>query len=150
MAGRSMLLSSSYLLKLGEFIGEEFKYRCNYVSELTIVSITKLTDFGKDDLIVKAKTLYQKLCIAEKEKLLGHYSEQTSNTRKQLQSKHPEEVENLVERISKQILCKNNEIIEFEIRSLLSKKDKKPIVILQPNFMGAGLDVRALWEKIKN
>ena len=52
--------------------------------------------------------------------------------------------------ISTQILNKNNKIIEFEFRALMSKKDKKPIIILQPNFMGAGLDVRTLWEKIKN
>lgn len=62
----------------------------------------------------------------------------------------PEQIEALMERIFDHVLNKNNTVIEFEFRAVITRKNKKQIIMLQPNFMGAGIDVRALWDRIKN
>jgi len=150
MSARGLLSSTISLKKIAEFFGEEFKYRCNYITDLIISSIAKLSDFAKNDLIGKAKTFFQELSITEKNKLTAIYKESTSTISQSLLSKMPEQIEGLMDTIFDHVLHKNNTVIEFEFKAILDKKDKRQIVILQPNFMGVGIDVRALWERIKN
>ncbi len=150
MSARGLLTSTIALHKFAEFFGEEFKYRCNYLTDLIIGSISKISIFEKEDQIGKAKIFFQELSAVEKDKLVTKHKESTSKISQNLLSKMPEQIEKLMEGIFDHVLHKNNAIIEFDFRSIITKLDKKQIVILQPNFMGAGIDVRALWERMKN
>lgn len=150
MNSRGLYPSTIALQKLADFSGEEFKYRCNYITDLIIGSITKISEFGKEDPIGKSKTFFQELSIVEKNKLIAKYKGETSTINQGLISKMPEQIDALMKRIFDHVLNKNNTVIEFEFRAVIGRKDKKQIVMLQPNFMGAGIDVRALWGRMKN
>ena len=149
MNARNLLPSTITLQKISEFFGEEFKYRCNYTKDLLLNAIDKLSHKEIKDPVGRAMTLYQEISIKEKNKITAFYKQHCEAICKLLSSNMPVEIESIMNDVAERSLRKNNTIIQFEYDSVVNKKENEQIIFLKPNFMGTGIDVRALWEKIK-
>lgn len=148
MNARNLLLSSITIQKLTEFLSEEFKCRCTYIKDLLIDSIDKLSHKEINDPIGKVKTLYQEISFSEKDKITAFYKQHCGDICESLSNKNMiKQLEDLMGDVAERSLQKNNLILHFEYDSVISKKTKTPIIFIKPSFMGASIDVMALWER---
>ena len=149
MAGRGLLRSTGTLSKIATFFEEEFKYRNEYIKDLILGALPKIDRKEKSDVIGKMKELYQKLSFSEKDSLLSSYEYHARQTYEPTNQQMSKDLISRLESASKKLLEKNNTIIHYEYDTVVNTPQNNKIIFVKPNFMGIGLDVMALYEKLK-
>jgi len=150
MHKRGLLNSSITLQKLSAFFEAEYQARCDFIANFIINQIGKIDLNTSDDPVTKVKNLFQNRAFEEKENILKLYLETGNAIEKSLLNKSfsSEFKKTLLSTIDARIE-KNNLYVELEYKSyIFANKERKPIILLTPNFQGFGIDLRTLWKRI--
>lgn len=145
MNARGVLHSSMTLQALAEFFVAEFALRCDFLREF-VVSHSALCK--EQDTVTTAKTLFQRECFEQRDKLKAAYMVAAKPIVESLSSDFPRLIEEGLNAGFETRIKKNNMYVEIAYQMLEAvKREKNPIFVLKPNFHGIGIDVEEVWKR---
>lgn len=150
MNARGLLNSNITLTAVADFFSAEFIARCYFLKNFICSHSNLLTKENNTDVITEAKNMFQNFSFAEREKMKNLYK---SSVKPIEQSLSNDKMKNDIEEqfISKMETCikKNNLYLELTFKEITAAKSQPSNrwIILQPNFLGFGVDLTELWNR---
>jgi hypothetical protein len=149
MNERGFLISTITLQALADFFAAEFIARSDFLQTF-VVSHSNLLDQGKKgDMVTEAKTIFQTISFSECESIKSLYISSIKEIARGLQNEGMKEQIELscVNKMENRIK-KNNLYVEVAYQEITAAiKVQKPLLMLQPNINGVGVDLVELWNR---
>ncbi len=148
MNSRDVLYSSMTVQALADFFAAEFRARCDFLKNFVVSHSGLMIRSDKVDAITAAKTLFQTKSFEQREKMMAFYQTSIEAVIEPLISDMPRQIEDAFAASMEARIKKNNLYVEVAYQAYANARtDPNPILMLQPNFNGIGVDLVELWNR---